>query len=142
MILTWYLLTMKLITRDTDYAIRALVYMAGFKGGRISVPELVSGTRIPKPFLRKIMQLLGKKGFVRSYKGIGGGFALKKTPERMALTDLIEAIQGRISLNECFFKKIACPRKKECLLKKKIDSLEAYIIKELKALTLKDIACK
>ena len=133
---------MKLITRDTDYAIRALAYMSGFKRGRISVPELVAGTKIPCPFLRKIMQILGKKGFVRSYKGIGGGFTLRRAPERISLIGLIEAIQGRIGLNECFFKKIACPRKKECLLKKKIDSLEAYIIKELKALTLKDIACK
>ena len=67
---------MKLLTRNTDYGIRALCFIAKAKDKIVPVPELVKALRIPKPFLRKILQLLTKNGFVKSYKGMGGGFSL------------------------------------------------------------------
>ena len=43
---------MKLITRDTDYAVRAIAHIALKKGGIVSAPELQNALRIPMPFLR------------------------------------------------------------------------------------------
>ena len=56
---------MKLITRDTDYAVRALVFIAKQKEEIVSVRDLVEKLKIPKPFLRKILQLLNKKGLLK-----------------------------------------------------------------------------
>lgn len=122
---------MKLITRDTDYAIRAITYMAKLHGKIASVRELVKDLRVPQPFLRKILQVLDKKGMLRSYKGKGGGFILRARPQDIFLLDLIKIFQGRFSLNECFLKKYACPNTKDCRLRKKIDKIQAYVIKEL-----------
>jgi Rrf2 family transcriptional regulator, iron-sulfur cluster assembly transcription factor len=133
---------MKLITRDADYAIRALAYMAKVKKGMVPVSKLVDCTKIPRPFMRKIMQKLGKKGYVRSYRGIGGGFILMKAPDKIILLDLIKDVQGRLTLNECLFKKVFCPRRKKCVLKKRIDKLERGIIKEFRSLTIKDVMSK
>ena len=127
---------MKLITRNTDYAIRALANIAGRKDERVSALALAKDSGIPGPFLRRILQRLGSKGFVRSYKGIGGGFTLAKKPSYIYISDVIEVFQGRLRLNECLFKKSLCPNRGACLLKKKIDKIERYVAGEVGSITL------
>jgi len=127
---------MKLITRDTDYAFRAITFMPKNKGKIISVKELVQNLKVPRPFLRKILQVLDKKGLLRSYKGKGGGFLLNARPQEIFLMDLIKVFQGRFSLNECFLKKHACPHIKSCRLRKKIDKIQDYVLKELKKINI------
>ena len=65
---------MKLITRDTDYAVRALCFIGQRQKRLISASELVANLKIPRPFLRKILQTLNREGILNSYKGKGGGF--------------------------------------------------------------------
>ncbi|OGX20719.1 MAG: hypothetical protein A3K54_04740 [Omnitrophica WOR_2 bacterium RBG_13_44_8] len=127
---------MKLITRDTDYALRALCFIAKSREKIVSAAGLVKKLRIPRPFLRKILQVLNKKKILKSYKGQDGGFSLATTPDKIFLLDLIKIFQGPLRLNECFFKKKACPGRKTCPLKKKIDGIERYMIKELKSVNL------
>jgi len=130
---------MKLITRDTDYALRALCFIVKQKKEIVSVSELVKALKIPYPFLRKILQVLNKKGVLKSFKGQGGGFSLGTRPSRIFLVDLIEIFQGPLKLNECFFKKLSCPNIKTCSLKKKIDSIERYVISELKSIKISSL---
>jgi Rrf2 family protein len=136
MIPTWYLSFMKLITRNTDYAIRALVHIAGRKNEKVSAVALAKDSGIPGPFLRRILQRLSSKRFVKSYKGIGGGFTLAKTPSSIYISDVIEAFQGPLRLNECLFKKSVCPNRGSCLLKKKIDKIERHVVDEVGNVTL------
>ncbi len=127
---------MKLITRDTSYAIKALCIFTIHKKELLSVNELVKKSKISRPFLRKILQELNKKGLLKSYKGRGGGFILAARPDRINLCDLIKIFQGPIKLTEHTFKKQACPNVKSCRLKKKIDGIENYVISELKSITI------
>ncbi|MFC1645983.1 RrF2 family transcriptional regulator, partial [Candidatus Omnitrophota bacterium] len=127
---------MKLITRDTDYAVRALCYITKQKKNIVSVTELVRKLRIPRPFLRKILQVLNAKGILESHKGKGGGFVLTRAPKNISLVDLIETFQGSFRLNECFFKKIICPHRKGCSLKKAIDIIERRVITDLKSISI------
>lgn len=134
--LKWYHLFMKMLTRNTDYAVRAMCFMAKKGRGVISVTELVASLKIPRPFLRKILQALAKKGFVKSYKGMGGGFKLGRPAGRIFLVDLIKAFQGPLSINECIFKKRPCPDIRVCPLRKRIDSIERNVEAELRAITI------
>ncbi len=127
---------MKLITRDTDYAIRALRFIAEQKKKKFSVSELARDLKAPRPFLRKIMQVLNKNGVLKSYKGQNGGFTLALKPERIFVTDLIEVFQGPVKLNECIFKKKICADVKSCILKEKLEAMERYVISELKSITI------
>jgi len=133
---------MKLITRDTDYAVRALCFIAKCGKEIVSVSELNRNLRIPKPFLRKILQMLNKEGMLRSYKGKGGGFMLALAPNKIFLADLIEIFQGSLKLNECIFKKRICPDIKTCKLKKRIDAIQKYVISELKDIALASLLGK
>lgn len=110
--------------------------MAQDKRKVISVCELVESLKIPRPFLRKILQVLNKKRVLKSYKGQGGGFELALAPEKIFLLNLIEVFQGSLKINECIFKKAPCPNMKRCKLKKKLDSIQRFAISELEDITL------
>lgn len=122
---------MKLITRDTDYAIRALCFIAKSKNDKVSARELVKALRVPKAFLRKILQILNKKGVLKSYKGQGGGFKLALPATRIFLLNLMKIFQGPLELNQCTFKRVVCRDVKFCLVKKKIDNIQRLVTQEL-----------
>ena len=130
---------MKLITRDTDYALRAICFIAKSKKKIISVSELVKELKIPRPFLRKLLQVLNKKGILKSHKGQGGGFQLNGPANKIFLVDLIVIFQGPLKLNECFFKKLRCPNINSCSLRKKIEGIENYVVRELKTITINSL---
>ncbi len=130
---------MKLVTRNTDYAVRALCYMAHNKKRIVSVSELVSKLKIPRPFLRKILQALHKNNILASIKGQGGGFQLTSKIDKISILKLIEIFQGHFKLNECIFKGIRCPNIIKCRLNKKIGKIEKRVRMELKSITLEDL---
>lgn len=127
---------MKLITRNTDYGVRALCFIAKAKKRVVPVPELVKTLKIPRPFLRKILQALTKRGFIKSYKGIGGGFELAMPANKLYIVEVAEVFQGSFSLNECFLNKKVCPNRNCCPLKKKIDKIEKNVVSELGSITI------
>ncbi|MFC1594241.1 RrF2 family transcriptional regulator [Candidatus Omnitrophota bacterium] len=130
---------MKLITRDTDYAFRALCSMAGSRKKIISADELVHETKVPRPFLRKILQRLNKEGIVRSHKGKGGGFTFARSTKKIYLADIIKIFQGPIRLNDHTFKKKKCPEIERCKIKQKIDKVEQVVERKLKKISIASI---
>jgi len=134
---------MKLITREIDYAVRALIYLAdNGNGKKVSVSELVDELGITRPFLRKIMQLLAKAGVIESYKGNKGGFELLKKPEDIYLINMIEIFQGKFSLNECLLSKDICPDKGDCVLSDRVNDIEEMVKKELESIDLRSLVKK
>lgn len=127
---------MKLITRDTDYAVRALSYIAKNKGKIVSVSDLVKELKMPRPFLRKILQVLNKNRILKSYKGKEGGFLLSLPANKIFLMDLIAIFQGSFQLNECLFRKRICPQRNSCVLRKKISIIEKNVISEMNNITI------
>jgi len=130
---------MSLITRDIDYAIRAVCCITKRKEGVYSVAEIAKYLKIPRPFLRKILQVLNRGNVVRSYKGKGGGFKLAVKPNTISLFDIITSFQGPIRLNDHTFRRKACPHLRRCNIKKKLDRVEKIMVSELKAITIEDI---
>ena len=127
---------MKLLTRDTDYAIRALCCIADIKNSRATTGSLSKELDMPRPFLRKIFQQLNKKGVVKTLKGKGGGIALVKDPKDITVLEIAEIFQGPFQLNEHTFKGKACPRLNVCLLKKKLDDIEGDVRVKLGDITI------
>ena len=133
---------MKLLTRDTDYAVMALRFIAQSKKEKVTVTELVKELKIPKPFLRKILQILNQKKLLKSYKGQAGGFALAKAMKKINLVEVIEIFQGKIEFSKCIFKDYVCPQLATCKVKKKMDNIQKYVISELKSMTLESLIHK
>ncbi len=90
------------ISRKVDYALRAAIHLAYQSDRRpCSVTEIAAQESIPKKFLEKIIQDLIHHGLVRSTRGAQGGYALAREAEKVTFKDVIEAIEGPVSLNVC-----------------------------------------
>ncbi len=99
------------ITRATEYAIRALLHLSRHKLGEIVLKkDICRDQEITPAFLTKILQPLIRAGIVGSQRGVGGGFYLLKNPGEITLLDVLEAEEGPLTLNQCLARPGACDR--------------------------------
>lgn len=130
---------MNILRRNTDYALRAMVNLAGRYGGDVvSTRQLSREEGISYQYAAKIMQLLHGARLVKSTMGPHGGFALARAPEEVSLLDVIQAVQGSVSLNACFLDVDPCPRRAKCRISSKIAGLQEYIEKFMADITLQE----
>ncbi len=127
---------MKLITKDTDYGIIALKFLAENREKTYSVSDMAKVLDVPKPFLRKILQKLARAGILRSHKGKGGGFSLGIEAKDISVLDVMAAFQGNFELSQCVLNKKVCPRIPECVLRKKIIYIQQLLQDELKGINI------
>jgi len=104
-----------IITRATEYAIRAILYMSRQPVGEIIYKkDICKAQDITPAFLTKIFQPLIKEGIVGSQRGVGGGFYLAKTPAEITLLDIINSQEGPVYLNQCLVAEGTCEREFFC----------------------------
>lgn len=127
---------MKLITKDVDYAVRALSYIGKNQPRSVTISELTKKLDISRLFLRKILQNLAKAGILSSSKGKYGGFILKQSPGKILLGKLIKILHGEINIIDCRVKEKLCPNRKFCLLRRKVKGIEANIKRQLQNISL------
>ena len=98
------------VSRKIDYALRAVIHLANEETSdrACSVAEIATREKIPRQFLEKIVQELIHKGLVRSRRGPRGGYVLARPAEDVSFRDVIEAVEGPISLNACVGDHPAC----------------------------------
>ena len=92
---------MKVSTRG-DYASRALLSLAlhGDAEGPTSVRDIAERTALPQPYLEQILLALKGAGLVRSKRGVGGGYVLAREPKEIALSEILSAVDGPITLGD------------------------------------------
>ena len=104
-----------IITRATEYAIRAVLYMACQPQGDIILKkDICRAQEITPAFLTKILQPLIKAGIVGSQRGVGGGFYLAKPAVEITLFDVVQTQEGPLYLNQCLIKDGNCGREFFC----------------------------
>ena len=89
------------LNQATDYAFRMVLHMSMMpEGFKITGSELAGAEMIPERFLLKIMRMLIQAEIMQSFRGVEGGFALKKNPKDINLLDVIRAVEGEASCNK------------------------------------------
>jgi Rrf2 family protein len=127
---------MDIIRRNTDYALRAAVELAGRFGGEpVSTKEIADSQQIPYQLACKLLQRLHKAGVVKSEMGPCGGFVLCKNPSKITIRCLVETIQGPVRLNNCKLCRLSC----HCNIAPELVRLQGKINDFLDGLTLKQL---
>lgn len=104
-----------IITRATEYAIRAILHMSRQPVGEIIYKkDICKAQDITPAFLTKILQPLIKDGIVGSQRGVGGGFYLAKDPAEITLLDIVKSQEGPVYLNQCLIEDDPCERQFFC----------------------------
>ncbi len=97
------------ISQEADYAIRVVLYLSQLGYGQIAAAKTIAEQEaISLRFLLKLLRKLIKADLIQSYRGINGGYALAKPPEKINLKEVIEAIDGPLGLNRCLFEPEFC----------------------------------
>jgi len=84
-----------ILSRSSEYAIRAFLYLAKQEPGRLVMArQIADDAGLPGHFLAKLLQQLARKGLVRSNKGPSGGFTLATDPREINILSIVEAVEG------------------------------------------------
>ncbi|HDL64941.1 MAG TPA: Rrf2 family transcriptional regulator [Proteobacteria bacterium] len=130
---------MKLITKNTDYAIRALLHLARNGGEYVSSREISREETIPLPYLRRILQRLREEKLITAREGANGGVKILQEPTEIRISRLIEIFQGDVALLDCVFRKDICSNIKTCPLRRRIKKIEKEVVKELDCVTIESL---
>ncbi|MGD0910333.1 MAG: Rrf2 family transcriptional regulator [Terracidiphilus sp.] len=102
------------LTRAADYGVRVMICLAAGADARISLIELAHATNAPLSFLSKVLQALSRADLISSRRGQSGGFRMSNRGRAASMLDVIEAVDGKISLNRCLIAGKSCSRKHSC----------------------------
>lgn len=126
-----------LFSQTAEYALRAVVWLAGHPTESQTTRQIADGTRVPAGYLSKVLQSLVRAGLVESQRGIGGGFTALPA-EDMTVLDVINAVDPIQRI-------VSCPLGLEihgdalCPLHAKLDDTLAMIEEAFRSTTVADV---
>jgi Rrf2 family protein len=121
------------ITRQADYALRAMIYLAKLDPTqRAATSQIAEEQKIPPSFLAKIISQLSIAGLIHTSRGARGGVSMARSPEEVSVLEVVEAIDGPISLNDCTGDPSACPFGDDCPLRPLWCETQAELIDRLR----------
>lgn len=131
------------ITRQADYAVRAVLYLARLgTTQRAATSQVAQEQRIPPSFLAKIVSQLSIAGLLHTSRGARGGVTLARDPKDITLLEVIEAIDGPIMLNECVGDSGTCTFDKDCPLRPVWCEAQDELVKRLRGTNFADMLAK
>ncbi len=115
------------LTKQTNYAIRMLMYCAANEGQLSRIPEIAKSYGVSELFLFKILQPLSKAGIVETVRGRNGGVKLGRPAKDITLFDVVRVTEDSFAMAECFENgAVDCPLVDSC-------GLNSVLSKALKA---------
>ena len=129
------------LTMFTDFALRALMRLAGEPDRSFSTSAIAGEFGISRNHLSKVVRDLANSGFITTQRGIGGGFALARPPQAITLGEVVRALEGTSALVECFRQDGgSCVLTPRCRLKGRLAAAREAFLRELDKTTLADCA--
>ena len=130
---------MEMIRRDTDYAIRGLLFLAKAPGRNSTCGQIGEACGIPRSFAHKILKRLADAGIVTSRTGCTGGGELRAGPACITLRHVVGTVQGPLSVSRCVTAPAVCGRSESCPLSVQWREIQDKIDGFLGSTTLQDL---
>lgn len=129
------------ITRQADYALRAMLYLArnNSKDIKAATSVIAKEQEIPPSFLAKIISQLSIAGLITTSRGAAGGVKLARDRSAITLLDVVEAIDGPITLNECTQNPDVCTFGDTCPLHSVWCEAQAELVNKLRDTTFEKL---
>ena len=115
------------LTRQTNYAMRILMYCAANQDRLSRIPEIAAAYSGSELFLFKILQPLVENGLVETVRGRNGGVKLGKPAQEITLFDVVRVTEESFAMAECFESDTECPLVDSCALNSALrEALNAF----------------
>lgn len=131
------------LTRYSDYSFRVLLYLALEPERLVTIAEISQRFGISKAHLTKVVHDLGRRGFIETLRGRGGGLRLARRPEEIRVGELVRAAEASLALVECLEPEGGqCAIEPACGLRPVLSEALAAFLAVLDSYTLADLVAR
>ena len=127
------------ISRLTDYGTVLLAHLAAHQANVCSAADVAQSTGIAPPTVSKLLKSLARAGLVTSTRGANGGYRLARPPQDITAADVIDALEGPVSITECSASDGDCEHENVCSVGGAWQRINVAIRRALQDVTLNDL---
>lgn len=127
------------ISKLTDYGTVLLAHLAANQATVRSAADVASATGIALPTVSKLLKSLARAGLVSSTRGANGGYRLARPPQQITAADVIDALEGPVSITECSASDGDCEHEGVCSVGDAWQRINVAIRRALRDVTLNDL---
>lgn len=133
------------LSKKGEYALKALIELAiNYEKGKAVtlIEDIATKKGIPQKYLEQILLGLKNSGILEARRGVGGGYALSRPPERISLGEIIRTVDGPLAPINCVSVRghVDCPEESTCGLYSVMLEVRNAVANVLDNTTLKDVA--
>ncbi len=127
-----------MFSQTVEYALRAVTHLA-IRPERVhTTGEIAAATKVPPPYLSKVLQSLQKQNIVVVKRGLRGGYLLSKPPQELSLYEVVQAVDPIQRISTCPLE-LASHGKRLCSLHKKMDQAMADMEQAFRSTNLHEL---
>ena len=127
------------LSKKADYGLIALKHLAQHSEESISAREIAAHYHIPAELLAKVLQRLTRKGLLTSQQGMNGGYVLARDPASISIVDVLEALEGPISMTPCE-RGDDCQQLQTCSVRDPLLKIKAKVVRVLGDTSIYELA--
>lgn len=127
-----------MFSQTVEYALRAVVYLASHAPEPQTTDQIATATKVPKAYLSKVLQELGRAGIVHSQRGLGGGMKLSRAPDEVTILQVVNAVEPIKRIHTCPLK-LAAHGAHLCPLHRRMDQALGLVEQALGESTLAEV---
>ena len=129
------------LSKKADYALIAMKHLA-LRGdrGSSSAREIAELYAIPIELMAKVLQRLVRRGLLASQQGTRGGYQLARVPTEISVADVIQAIEGPVTVTACSTEDGQCEQFSTCNVRDPLRRVRERILSALDECTVAELA--
>ena len=132
------------LSKKADYALMAMKHLAlrSDRGsvGSSSAREIAELYDIPIELMAKVLQRLARRGLLASHQGTRGGYELARRPTEISVADVIQAIDGPVTVTACSTDDSQCEQFAKCNVRDPLWRVRERILAALGDCTIAELA--
>ena len=90
-----------MFSQTVEYALRAMVYLASEAPASRTTDQIAAATHVPRAYLAKVLNSLGRDGLVHGQRGVHGGMTLGKPSAEITILEVVNAVEPIRRIKTC-----------------------------------------
>ena len=129
------------LSKKADYALMAMKHLATRTDlASASAREIAEQYDIPVELMAKVLQCLARRGLLTSHQGTRGGYRLSRGASAISVADIIQAIDGPLTVTACSEDDHSCDQYAKCNIRDPLWRIKDRIVSALSATSVADLA--
>lgn len=131
------------LSKKADYALMAMKHLATRTDVMsASAREIAEAYDIPVELMAKVLQRLARRGLLSSHQGTRGGYRLASAPSAISVADIIQAIDGPLTVTACSSEAENCGQYSKCSVRDPLWRIKDRILAALATCSLQEVSAE